>query len=266
MIPLSYADGQVLARLDAVGSDGYDLGTDRIPAFNGAQQLLTATLNAGFDTRKPTGEGLRDLNKTAVFQTSEFGQIAIDQLLDRGSQKLWTVIGVHPEFQAAIDPQLVIDLIPTNSLLRTDIRFVKAIKSAKRITQEEVGMADKDVFSAGNSMIDETSPDYQYAYYLSGTAFTSVGQNVGTTLSVIRHNPGTRKLVGVSYLKVPEMVPNMVDELDPLYATTQLEWPDSISELLINLVLKLLAIKTGDNTTQYTLTQNEVGQLLQAIM
>lgn len=268
MIPFAEAiDKPILSRLDANGSDAYDLNLDRITAVNGAQYQCVAAVNSIMEKTKMVGEGLADLNKTAVFQTTQFGQVAIDDLLALApvNQKLWTILAVYPEFQST-DPQaIVVDPIPTNSLLRTDVRFVKAIRGAKRWTQEQQPGVELDIFAPGNTTI--TTPETKdYGYTYGTTPITTTGQAATKLLTILGGpTPPARQLVAVSYLKQPNLVPAFTSELDPNYATYQMEWPPSMVELLIAVALRILAIKTGDGTTQYGLNSQEMGMLLQAI-
>lgn len=269
MIPFAQAiDVHLLSRLDANGTDAYDLQLDRIRGVNGAQYQLVAAINSMMERSKMTGEALVDLNRTAVFQTSEFGQVAIDDLIALApvSQKMWTVLAVYPEFLSA-EPQVVNpDLIPTNSSMRLDVRFIKALKSAKHYTQEQQADVEEDIFAPGNTMV--TTPNAKDYGYLYGTkAETNVGQAAQKMLTVLGGPTApARQLVAVSYLKVPALIPaTITSELQPEYQTVQLEWPESMAELIITMALRIMAIKTGDGTTQYGLTSQEMAMLLQAI-
>lgn len=268
MIPFADSiDKPILSRLDANGSDAYDLNLDRIRAVNGAQYQLIAAVNSIMEKTKMVGEGLVDLNRTGVFQTSQFGQVAIDDLIALApvNQKMWTILAVYPEFQSTDAQTIVVDPIATNSLMRLDVRFVKAIRSAKRWTQEQQAGVELDIFAPGNT--DITTPqtkDYGYTY--GTTPLTNTGQAPSKQLTILG-GPASpaRQLVAVAYLKEPSLVPAFTSELDPNYSTYQMEWPPSMAELLIAVALRILAIKTGDGTTQYGLNSQEMGMLLQAI-
>lgn len=268
MIPFADAiDKPILSRIDANGSDAYDLNLDRIRAVNGAQYQLVAAANSLMEKTKMVGEGLVDLNRTGVFQTSQYGQVAIDDLIALApvNQKMWTVLAVYPEFQATAAPVVIPDPIDTNSLVRLDVRYVKGLKAAKRYTQEQQAGVELDIFAPGNTMI--TTPETKdYGYTYGTTPLTNTGQAPSKQLTILG-GPASpaRQLVAVAYLKQPELVPAFTSELDPNYSTYQLEWPPSMAELLIAVALRILAIKTGDGTTQYGLNSQEMGMLLQAI-
>lgn len=269
MFPFSILDQDVDARLDHDGSDAYDLNLARIRAVNAAQLQLMTAIHAGLDERKMSAESLRDLSRVMVFQTSHAGQVAIDDLLAlaNNGEKLWSIVAVHPKFNS-YGPQVIVgDPLPTNSLLRTDIRYYEPVKSAKRYTQEQLAQAKGDIFAPGNTEIPETDPKCEYGYSVEPRSFTSTGQVVGTTVKVFPHTFGTRKLVAIGYLKEPALVPTMpLYGNDPLYTSTQMEWPISCKELLVAVTLRILSIKTGDSTTQYVLSKEEEAQLIRLML
>jgi hypothetical protein len=264
LIRLSHIDQQVLARLDAEGTDHFELSLDRIPAYRGAQERISSILSAGLEAKKFSGEALRDLNYTTVFQTSERGQIDVDSLiaLPPLEHKAWTIVAVHPEFESYQEQVLVGDNIPTNSLLRNDIRFVRPLKSAKHYTQAQESAVQKNVFLPGNEVITGEAKEWGFVF---GTKAEATGQQVGRTLRIMDHPAGTRRLVAVSYIKAPARIPDILSENDPLYDTYELEWPESMSELIIAVSLRILAMKQGDQTTLYGLNTQEMGLLLGAI-
>lgn len=270
MIPFAEViDKPILSRLDANGSDAYDLNLDRIRAVNGAQYQIVSAVNSIMERTKMVGEAFVDLNKTAVFQSTEGGQVSIDALLASNplNQELWTILAVYPEF-ASYGPQVInTDLIPDNSTARFDIKFIKGLKSAKHYTQEQDADVNKDVFAPGSPMASAFPANDEWGYRYGSEAFSVGGVAPTKRLTLLGPIAFTeRKLVAVSYLKVPTLVPEMPQgELDPLYASTQLEWPPSMAELLITVALRILAIKTGDGTTQYGLSSQEMGMLIQAI-
>lgn len=267
MIQFSEIATQILARTDANGSDGYELNFDIIPAINGAQKQLVTAVQSLTESSRMSAEALRDLNKTAVFQSNTKGQISIDSLLALPpvGHKLFGVLAVYPEFSAFQDVTVITDPIETNSLLRTDVRFVRGIKAAKRITQEQDSMIENDPFSPGNNVLSNSLKEY--AYMFGSEPIVTQGQASSRILTVLPEpSAGSRHVVAVSYLKVPELVPVMPGYLDdPLFTSTQLEWPESMAELIVEVARRILSIKVGDGTIQYQLAAAETQALLQAL-
>jgi len=263
VIPLRDIDQALLPRLDAEGTDHYDLSLDRIPNLNAAQRTLTSALASLHEQKKFSGEALRDLTRTAVFQTNQFGQIPLDIELARGPQplRMWGILAVYPDFESEGGQPPVPSPLPTESVRRDDIRFISPNKSAMRYTHEQWAQVRGNVFSPGNTRISGT--EKEWGYIVSGTSQTSVGQQVGTTITIL---PQEFRLVAVSVLKTPSMVPtDILDDTDPRYATTMLEWPDSMFDLLVALTHRGLSFKQGDNTTLNSLSSQEMAILLGAV-
>lgn len=270
MIPLEVIDDLVLARLDAKGTDAFHLNNDRIPAYNSAQHILQSAVGALIEGKKFSGEALRDLNWTAVFQTSLYGTIEIDRILSAAAinyiqHKLWTVLAVYPEFDSAAPKAVTYDPIPMRSVLRQDVRFTKPIKAAKHYTQEEWARARRNIFMPGNDFLT-TSRVREYGYLYGSRPVANTGPTTAVPLSVVGLIDGQRHLVAVSYLKVPEQIRTMpLLENDPLYNATSFEWPDSMTQLLVTVAHRMLTFPVGDGTTMNSLSTEEMGMLLKAI-
>lgn len=274
MIKFSYIDRQLKARLDAEGSDAYDINLDRIPAINGAQHLVQSAVDSLMDRNKYPGELLRDLNYTAVFQTDKFGQVSIDTNLGvstmpvdlsrpQRAQRLWTVIAVYPEFVPAGTADVIADTTPTKSRLREDLRFIRPIKAAKRWTQEQWDKIKDDPWAPGNSVL--TNSLKEYGYVVSTRPLTTDRWPSMVNLSIMPHTDGTNKLVAISYLKSPfEVLPMPLGEADTAYDTVLLEWPESMAELLISVALRVISYKQGDGTTLNALSTQELSMLMNA--
>lgn len=265
MIAFRDVDEQVLARLDAVGTDAYDLNLDRIPAVNAAQHAVQHALTAMLEERKFSAENLRDLNVVPVYQTSLYGQVELSAPSSNGATlpfDVWSVVAVYPEFIAAGPMTPVPDTVDTRSWLRPDIRFTAPLKAAKRYTQEQWAAVNKDIFAPGNTIA--TNPKgKEYGYLWANRALVAGGPPSRPVLTVLGLQQGARHQVAVALLKPPNMVPQMpLYEADPLYASTQLEWPDNMRDLLVASALRALSYKQGDGTTQYTLSTSELSMLM----
>lgn len=275
MIPFSILDRAIIPRIDEEGTDAHDLNLDRIPAVNAAQRLIQSAVTSLLEAKKYSGEGLRDLNYTAVFQTSMFGQIDIDRLLvsipdpdnhlNKKAHKLWSVIAVYPEFEGAEPYEVIADTVPTRSTLRSEVRFVAPIKDSKHVTQQQWAGRSTDVFSPGSVLMK--NPKLRNYGHLFGTrAVVGTGPVANTTLTVLGIPENQRQVVAVSYLKVPDLVPAMpLGTTDPLYISTILEWPYSMLELLVAVSCRMVTMKQGDHTTLNSLSGEEVSMLLQSI-
>lgn len=269
MIPFSEHNAQLTARLEAEGTDSFGLNEDRIPATNAAQRIVQGVLASMLEARKFSGEGLRDLNWTAVFQTNAWGEVDIDHILRSSTtgvdrHLLWTVLAVYPEFEAEA-PWAVIPNNPARfSMLRPDVRFVSPIKAAKRWTRQQWADVKQDMFAPGSPLM--TNPLLrEYGYLFGGRTAVAGGTATHTLLSVMGLPPG-KTLVAVNYLKAPAPVPSMpLREDDPLYGSTMLEWPESMAALLGSVTMRQLGYPIGDGTTLNQLSGEEMTMLINAI-
>lgn len=268
MIAFKDVDQLIVSRTDAEGTDAYDINLDRIPAINGAQHVLTSFLSPMLEARKFSGEALRDLNVTLCYQSTMFAQVDLAASAPSGQPQLfnpWGIIAVYPEFVAAGPMQPVPDNVDSHTYFRPDIRFVAPTKSAKRYTQEQWAFSGSDPFMQGSPL--NTNPHAkEYGYMYGGRAINPGGPASRPTLSITGLAFGKRHQVAVSFLKTPNDIPQMpLGTADPLYGTSQLEWPASMQELIATIALGILAIKVGDATTQYTLSEAQKGQLIRML-
>lgn len=274
MIQFSKLDKAVTPRIDEEGTDAHDLNLDRIPAVNAAQRLVQSAVTSLLEAKKFSGEALRDLNWTTVFQTSDKGQVQLDQDLgsipdpnnpqNKTQHRVWSVVAVYPEFESYQPQNLLPMALPELSRARADIRFSRPLKAAKRLTQQQWADGTTDIFAPGSDLL--TNPALKnYGYLFATRPLSDQGPTTRPVLTVTGLGPG-RHLVAVSYLKVPAEVPPMPGgTMDPLYGGFQLEWPESMLELLVAVTCRMVTIKQGDGTTVNSLSSEEMNMLLAAI-
>jgi hypothetical protein len=256
----------MLFRLGAEGSDHYRDVQEIIPALNASQHLLTAALNAIFDTKKEVAEQLRELNFDAIFQTNWWGEVDLDGESDKDDpivgtgtdlpkHKIWTVVGVHPEFyhQGGSAPLPVTIMNPLKSFRKTSAIFKGAIKSAARSTQEKRARNTLNKFQPGNTAL--TGGLKEYGYFFGSTARNTINPQVGRVITIFPHTPQTFTHVAISYLKVPR---------DVVAITDTMEWPESMLQLIVSMALRQIAYKQGDRTDLSTLSTQESSMLLQS--
>lgn len=261
---------QVAALLDAEGSEHYTFDQDYMPNINGVQDQVVTLVDPVFGKRKFSEEGFRELNFTACFQANAWGGIDIDTLLLQGggsgqwdvAHKLWTVLAVYPEFDyTAPSGQTLpntditpLQANPATSMARPDVRFAEPTKAAKRTTQEKAALDKLNIFAPGNNTLVGDLKEWSYFFGDTNRASTNP---VPTRMLFVRpFVAGTKPVVAVSYLKVPNRVTTIDDNL---------EWPDSMRDLFVQAVYRRMSFKQGDGTTAYTLGTAELTSLLQAL-
>jgi hypothetical protein len=251
--------------LDAEGSDYYRDDIDLIPAINAGIDWLVAVINSALGANKLSEESLRELMFVAVYQTSRYSRVNLEELQD----EIWTILSVMPKPTVYQADTLIKDpIVPTyitpsggesTSLLRTDLAYRESDYSAKRLTIEEWNKNKGNPFSAGNTIIDaESCPDLiEYAYLDPIGYFTSgeIGVSTGREIEIRPLIPND--FVAVSYVKYPNKVADNSDLI---------ELPISLTNLLYQKSLQFVSYKQGDDTTIHNVTANDIQILLNAML
>lgn len=253
MILTSVIHSRILSKLDSEGSERYTFDQDTKYAINGAMEVLVTLFNQAFGDNKLTPENLRELNKTKIWQASTFSRIAFDEAAV--GHGLWSVIAVYPKpvttRKSAIPS---ISAAPTISKFRPDVTFVSSGKAAKRLTQEEWNENENNAFMPGNDILKGSIQEYAY---LDFADYTSTAYPGGTDKVEITIRPQVaNQFVAISYLKYPNQVSSINDLI---------EFPKSLTELIVELALSKIAEKQGDGTTAYSVSQQNINLLVSLI-
>lgn len=239
---------RMLSRLDSESSERYTFNEDIKPAINGAVEWIVAELNAAFAAKKLTPEALRDLVKVGVWQTNSYSRVSYDPALV--GFPLWSILGVFPKPQV-VGGSPIAQTDKAKSVFRNDISFLKSKFSASRLNFEEWNINVDNAFEPGNEMISGTLTDYAYLDFAdySSTAYTGA-----SGVQEIEIRPAIpNELVGIAYLKFPTNVSLITDSL---------EFPESMTELIVGMSLKIIAVKQGDHTTTYLFGEAESQKLI----
>jgi hypothetical protein len=251
--------------LDAEGSDYYRDDIDLIPAINAAMDWLVAVINSALGANKLSEESLRELMFVAVYQTSRYSRVNIEELAD----EIWTILAVMPKptvYQADSlikDPVTPSYVTPaggeSTSLLRTDLAYRESEYSAKRLTLEEWNKNKGNPFSAGNNIIDASNcPDLVEYAYLDPIGYFTTAEIGGSTGREIEVRPFLDKdFIAISYVKYPTKVTANADLI---------ELPISLTNLLYQKSLQFVSYKQGDDTTIHNVTANDIQILLNAML
>jgi len=125
---------RIVSALDAEGSDRYRFDRDFRPAINYAIEYYIAAMNRVLGSDKLSGESLRELVKTKVWQTSKYSRIHFDP--DDLNEEIWSILRIAPE--PTLDPEIspAVNPTPENSIFTPDTTFVRSLFSAKRLTKK----------------------------------------------------------------------------------------------------------------------------------
>ena len=247
---------QCNALLDAEGSGRYAWANDFLPAITSANQYTISIFNAAFAKNKLSEESLKELTFIKVWQTSKFSRFAFDSTVVGHS--MWTILAIHPKIDAIISGNIVPDgTYPLNtsaeSVYMPNVSFKDSNFSAKRLTAEEWSQRNTNPFVAGSKLI--TCPDLiEYGY----TLYTNYTGGYGLLHSPfeIEISPDVSgQLVAMRYLALPNT---------PTVITDSLQYPASLTNLLVDLVMKFIGVKDGA-IPNYSVSQNEINQLTELL-
>lgn len=244
-ISITNAWNRVLSALDAEGSDRYLFDRDGIYAFAYANEMMVQIINAAFAETKLPAEALRELVKVRIWQTSDYSRFAYDSAALSG-EKLWTLLSIHPEATTVEPPTIDPSVTGANSKVRLDLTFLGSQYSAGRLTFESWNINQKNIFLPGNSTL--TNGFKQYAY-LDFANYSSNAYAPAGTFEVQVRPDVIRKLIGVRYLKYPTA---------PTLITDSVEFPESATTFYVELALRFISFKIGDQTTTYQVTTSDV--------
>lgn len=234
--------------LDADGQGDYYLfDQDYKPAINYAIDYMVGVINTKLEGEKASLESLRELIKTRVYQASNYSRVSFD-----AADNVWSVLAVYPNPTVARDTGVALPnpaTTPAASYLIDGASHLSADESAKRLTLEEWNETKVNPFVSGNSILT-AAPFRQYAY-LSFNDYSSTYQY--DSVSEIEVRPTINgELVSISFLRYPTLVSLVTDNV---------EFPQSMTNLIVTLALRWIAYKQGDNTNIYSVSDRDIQAL-----
>jgi hypothetical protein len=251
MIAVSNIISRIASILDAEDSDRFRFDQDYKPAINQSIGWTVAVLNKAMSDNKLTEESLSELTKVSVFQTNRFSRFAM-RPGDIG-HSVWTVLSVIPAPELYPDsPALTPQTAVEDSFFRGDLSHVKGtLGSAKRLTREEWDKNEKNPFLAGNTTLGLGGGLNQYGY-LVRTDYQSTGYDTNGPEVEVRPSL-SEGYVSVVYLRYPTQVALITDDI---------EFPESMTELICQKAANFISFKEGDQTNLYTVTAGDVSTLV----
>lgn len=252
MIPVQNVVDLMRFELDSEGSDRYLFDQDFKPAINSAIDWLVFVFNRAFENNKFSGESLTDLIRTRIWVANNFSRINFNPAVV--GDNFWSYLGIHPEPEVypagSIPPALPNDY---TSLFIPNVSFVGSKYTAKLLTLEKWNENQDNVFAPGNgTLLQDGLKTYAYnttVDYSSAAPYTTAGE-----IEIRPAVPG--QFVGITYLKTPTKV-NLISD--------NIEFPDSMSTLIVRKSLNFISTKQGDQTTLYAVTERDVMSLIKLI-
>lgn len=234
--------------LDAEGSDRYTFDQDYKFAINFSIEWLVAAFNQAFSDSKLSPECLRELNKTRIWQANAFSRVAFDPAVV--GDKLWSLIAVYPLPVVTPFSNPVTINNPNQSEFKPALAYVSCKNSCKRLTQEEWNENVKNVFMPGNELLTGSLQEYAYLDFsdYSSTNYTNpVPQEITIRPSI------AKKYVALAYIKFPNSVATVNDNV---------EFPESMTNLIVDKTLEFLSTKQGDQTNLFSLSDRDMNRLI----
>lgn len=238
--------------LDAEGSDRYRFDRDYQPGLAYAIEFVVAIINSAFADTKAPAEALKELVKVRIWQTNDYSRFAYNSS-DLSGERLWTILSIHPEATtiqpATIDPSVV----GAQSKVRLDLSFRSSNYSAGRQTFEQWNINQKNIFMPGNVTLTNGFKEYAYLDFAN---YSSVGYSPSGSFEVEIRPSVPRSLIGVRYLKYPEMPTSISDSI---------EFPELLTDMIVDKLVNFISFKQGDQTNAYTVTQNDIRTIISTL-
>lgn len=243
---------QMAFALDAEGSDHYLDDIDYIPAINGSIKWLTSVVNSAFGKDKISEEFFRDISYAGVFLTDKYSRVSLDVF----PNEVWTLLAVYTD--PTIE-EIVGQTAPDTSDIKlsyymNNLLHLRSNKACKRLSVEEWAKAKENPFEDGYDG-DQICDSLKRPAYLSPINYN--GTNLGVTSKNIEVRPAVvNDHVTIFWVKKPSLITALTDNI---------EFPNSVFQLLFDKALSYIAYKQGDQTNLYNVTERDISLLLNVI-
>jgi hypothetical protein len=229
---------QLAFALDAEGSDHYRDDLDYIPAINGAIKWLTAVISSAYGQDKFSEEFFRDLTNTGVFLTNNNSRVSLNVF----PSEVWTILAVYAKPDVEVDTSLPVPLTPDTkqSYYLSNLIHVSSVDDCKRLNIEEWAVTKHNPLESGydgNQICDDLK---LYAYLLNS--------NLIEIRPAIQNGKAT-----IFWVKKPTPITTITDDI---------EFPSSVFQLLFDKALNYISYKQGDQTNLYSVSSQDIQQLL----
>lgn len=172
------------------------------------------------------------------------------------AQSLWDLVAGGVIYTDNIEVKCVASA--EDSFFIDNISFLSSEYSAKRLTSEEWNENRGNPFAAGNTIqTPATCPELATYAYKNFADYTSLTYNIPVSREIEVRPSVADELVGVEYLKVPDIVTAVTDNI---------EFPVAFENLIYEKALNFISFKQGDNTTINSVTNADLNLLVQSIL
>jgi len=229
---------QLSFALDAEGSDHYRDDLDYVPAINAAIKWLTAVISSAYGQDKFSEEFFRDLTNTGVFLTNNNSRVSLSVF----PSEVWTILAVYAKPDVEVDTSLPVPATPDTkqSYYLSNLIHMSSVNDCKRLNIEEWAVTKNNPLESGydgNQLCDDLK---LYAYLLNS--------NLIEIRPAIQNGKAT-----IFWVKKPTPITTITDNI---------EFPSSVFQLLFDKALNYISYKQGDQTNLYSVTSQDIQQLL----
>jgi hypothetical protein len=240
---------QLLFALDAEGSDHYRDDLDIIPAINGAMKWLTTLVNTAYGQNKISEEFFRELSYSGVFRTSDASRVSLNIF----PSEVWTILAIYVNPKTENISGIPITPTPNTkqSYFLPEKLHLSSDLDCKRLSLEEWARNKKNPFEHGYDG-PEICNDLKIYAYLS-----PLNYQLQSIMNEIEVRPSlVNKDITIFWAKKPDNILTINDTID---------FPNSTFQLLFDKALNYIAYKQGDQTNLYSVSSNDIQQLLTAL-
>jgi hypothetical protein len=252
MIQVQELRNQLAFALDAEGSDHYRDDLDYIPAINAAVNWLTNVVNSALGKDKIGEEFFQDITYSGVFKTDDCSRISLNSF----PNEVWTILAVYIDpLTKEISGETAPDVTDTsNSYFMNNLLHKSSFISCKRLSIEEWATSRPNPFEDGYDG-DQICCELKRYAYLAPVNYNNTSK--GVTANELEVRPGViNDNLTIFWVKKPDTITSIGEEI---------EFPNSVFQLLFNKALNYISYKQGDNTTIHSVTDKDIALLLSVI-
>lgn len=240
---------QIRFALDAENSDHYRDDLDIIPAINASIKWITSVINAAYGQNKLGEEFFRELSSSGVFLTSSTSRVSLSVF----PNEVWSILGIYANPTTSSISGVPAPPTPdeNRSYYLPNKLHLSSTDPCKRLNIEEWATNYDNPFEAGyqGNQICDTLKLYAYLNPINyqGYSTTYLSQEIEIRPAA------NRKEVTIFWAKKPDKIVSLSDEIN---------FPQSVFQLLFDKALNYIAYKQGDQTNIYGVTGQDIQQLL----
>lgn len=251
MILVSDILDEVKASLDAEGDDHYTFPRDYLPALNNSMFWIMSILKKAMSEAKFADESFSDISVVRVFITSTFSRVEFNPSVL--GHEVFTISAVIAKPVTYPNDPIPPAGTPVESS-PSDEMFVRPGKPVHLMTIEEISNAVENIYApgyAGSGICDNLKT---YAYLPATTFINGTYEELVKEITI--SPPIPREYVAISYLRSPDLIEDEGDSMP---------FPLSLKPMIVARTLQFISDKQGDSTNLYSVSAQDVKNLIQSI-